>query len=181
METCQKNSGNGEEVMTEDTKFQFPRTRKGHVIRIAEMRLDREQKDWFKRCMEDSPIHETKYGLWEEWAEKWFGQFKEYHLGVDYARPNIDYSVMPPEITMCHICGGKWLSQMSVYCPHCAKEKEEPKESKTAIPIAVTHYRCPHCNAVDSMLVQKLEDKKGFCIKCFKEMEMEDTEPTPNR
>ena len=32
--------------------------------------------DWFKRCMEDSPIYETKYGLWEEWYSKWFSQFR---------------------------------------------------------------------------------------------------------
>ena len=51
--------------MSEDTKF--PNTfwiRKQWV------------KDWFKQCMEDSPIIETKYGLWEEWYNKWFNQFE---------------------------------------------------------------------------------------------------------
>ena len=174
--------------MLSDTKF--PETIQDRMYNDKEMtdKVPNPYKEWMKRCMADYPkpdlgtyrdnLSGEPYPWYflepmQEWYEKWFGQFKEYHLGVDYAKPNIDYSVMPPEITMCHICGGKWLSQMSVYCPHCAKEKEEPKESKTAIPIAVTHYRCPHCNAVDSMLVQKLEDKKGVCIECFKEMEME--------
>jgi len=31
---------------------------------------------WLKRCVEDSPILETKYGLWEEWYSKWFNQFE---------------------------------------------------------------------------------------------------------
>ena len=59
----------------------------------------------------------------------------------------------------------KWFGQF----------EEEPKKSKTAIPLTVTHCRCPHCNAVDSMLVEKLDDKKGICIKCFKKMEFNET------
>ena len=64
--------------MTEDTKF--PESIKDYTSNdglLTEFVETEDIQDWFKRCMEDSPIHETKYGLWEEWAEKWFGQFKE--------------------------------------------------------------------------------------------------------
>jgi len=63
--------------MTEDTKF--PEWMKywnldytDYTVIISRLEMDY----WFKRCMEDSPILETKYGLWEEWYNKWFNQFE---------------------------------------------------------------------------------------------------------
>ena len=65
--------------MTEDTKFPkkiditTPTT--GRIV--YSYFYSKNTEDWFKQCMEDSPIHETKYGLWEDWYSKWFSQFKE--------------------------------------------------------------------------------------------------------
>ena len=48
-------------------------------------------------------------------------------------------------------------------------------ESKPVNPIVISHYTCPHCNSLDSMLVEKLEDKKGICVECFREIEFDET------
>ena len=115
MEPCPKNSGNGEAVMTEDTKF--PESIKDYTSNdglLTEFVETEDIQDWFKRCMDDRPNPDDydasawdDFMLFEErWYVKWFGQFKEYNLGVDYAKPNIDYSVMPFGNRECSKCGG---------------------------------------------------------------------------
>ena len=53
-------------------------------------------------------------------------------------------------------------------------------ESTLVKSVIILPYICPHCNALNSMMVQNRGDKNGFCLKCKKPLDMEDLEPQTN-
>ncbi len=94
--------------------------------------------DWFKRCIEDFPQYTPNIRCIlgevgsnkqkEEWFDKWFGQFKEYNLGIDYAK---DRTVAP---VPCAVCGGvmiKLINSDMFFCLNCPANNGTTWHEKT--------------------------------------------------